>query len=147
MAPTVPFLSVNKTGFLFAKIEGAAAPADQGVTLSNFSPSTMLEWTASVQNVSGGSWLSLSSSGGTLAFASLSTIFVHADPMGLAARAYRARVVVDAGAGTANRFQTLGATLLVGQAAPELAVTTSITASAYVGDTADSPGLPVIGLA
>ncbi len=124
-APSIS-LSTNQANFTYTV--GGAAPAPQSISIANSGGGT-LDWAAS----SNSSWLSVTPFG----FAP-STLTISATPANLTPGPYSGVITVTA-PGATNSPQTVSVLLIVGAAAPSIAVT-SVANSASGASGAIAPG-------
>jgi hypothetical protein len=140
-----PILSVTPGAFTFSAMEGGASPVDQTLSLDDTSPGTSLTWTARVQNVTGGNWLSLSSTSGTATPSAGATISVRADATGLAPGTYTGQIVVDAlPVSTTNAHVTVPVELKVSASSPSLGTLGGdLSFDAFVGSDAAAQSITI----
>jgi hypothetical protein len=123
------------TGGLNFNLTQNAAAATQSVTVTNHG-STAMSFSASASTNSGGNWLTLSPSAGSVAAFGSSSIGVTADPAQLTAGTYSGSVTVTAG----GQAFTVSVVAVVTGTQPTIELTQSgVTFSAVSGGTATSP--------
>ncbi|HLK49311.1 MAG TPA: hypothetical protein VKT49_14315 [Bryobacteraceae bacterium] len=114
-----PALSVGPTALNFTLGSGSTASATESISLSNHGQQSQA-YSASASTSSGGNWLSISSTGGTVPFGSAS-ISVTVNPSGLQAGTYLGDVNVSYG--TSSTDVAVVCTISGGQKALQLSQT------------------------
>src|SRR5579884_161562 len=107
-------LKVKPTNLSFNVAQGTTTPSTQAFTMSNVGGQP-LNWTA---QTNGSSWLSIDSTGSTVAPGSAVTVHVTVNPRGLAAGSYSATVQVSSNGGNVQ----IGVALTVAASSPVLTV-------------------------
>ena len=130
-----PSSTVNPSGLSFNLTQNGAA-VTQSVTVSNYA-SQSLQFSASASTNSGGNWLTIGSSGGSVASFSTSGVSVTADPSHLTPGTYSGTITVSVTGG-----QTLDVSVLavVAGAQPSIQLSqTGLRFQAVSGGAATSP--------
>jgi uncharacterized protein (TIGR03437 family) len=131
-----PTLSAKPASLSFYTVTNSAA-GTRGITISNLGGGS-LAFTASASTTSGGSWLTLSSTSGTLAAFGSQSIQATLNPAGLAAGTYSGTVILSS-AGLSQSV-TLPVTMTVTQVAQSLLIPQSgLTFYAIAGGGAPPP--------
>lgn len=110
-------VSVSPTSLSFSYTIGAAAPPGQTVVI--ISPGATLTFTAAASMTSGGNWLAVSPTSGTVG----TTLTVSVNPTGLAAGTYNGTITITP-SGTGNSPQTVPFKLSVNAPASEGVIST-----------------------
>ena len=132
---TGPPASINRASMNFSLTQNGAA-VTQSATVSNYG-SSPLEFTASASTTSGGNWLALSSSSGSIPSAGLSSLSVTADPSQLAPGTYSGTVTVSI---TGGQTFVISVVAVVTGTQPIMELTQSgLTFNAVVGGSATGP--------
>ena len=122
VAPAPPSLTVSPQALTFSYTVGGAAPAAQGVSITNSGGGT-LNWSATAS----ASWLSVAPASGTAP----STLSVLVSPTGLGAGTYTGSVQISA-AGASNSPTSVAVTLTMSPAAAVLAVSPRVVTFDYI---------------
>ncbi|HME09217.1 MAG TPA: hypothetical protein VKG25_19315 [Bryobacteraceae bacterium] len=130
-APT----TVDPGGLSFSLTQGAAA-ATQSVSITNMS-SQAESFTASANEISGGNWLTVSPSGGSVPSFGAAGVAVTADPSKLAAGTYIGRVTISIAGG---QDYTVSVVLTVAGTQPNIVLSqTGLSFGAVMGGSATPP--------
>jgi uncharacterized protein (TIGR03437 family) len=142
-----PKIQLSQVGMTFSAVAQGGAPLPQSFGILNSGQGSM-SWTANASTLSGGAWLSIDQTSGTVAtpLASVSTVNVTVNPAGLAAGNYYGQVQIQA-QGADNSPQIVSIVLNVMAAGTHLGPAVGPTAVTFVGSAASSPGSQVVMLA
>lgn len=88
-----PFLHVSETGIQFQAVTGSPAPAAHTISLSS---AATIPYTVTASTLTGGNWLSVSQSTGSVSSSASSQFSISANSVGLAAGSYFGRVDIAA---------------------------------------------------
>jgi uncharacterized protein (TIGR03437 family) len=131
---TGPSATVEPSGLSFNLTQNGAG-VTQSLTISNYGTQA-LPFSASATTTSGGNWLQLSSTGGSVASFGTSSLGVTADPSQLAPGTYSGTVTISAG----GQDYAVSVVAVVTGSQPNLALSqTGLTFDAVSGGTATSP--------
>jgi uncharacterized protein (TIGR03437 family) len=104
---------ISQSGLSFTAVAQGGAPLPQSFGILNTGQGSM-NWSASANTLSGGNWLQISPTSGSVAqpFLDVSTVNVAIDPTGLAAGNYYGRIQVTAAAVNSPQLLTVILTVL-----------------------------------
>jgi uncharacterized protein (TIGR03437 family) len=140
-----PKIQLSQVGLTFAAVAQGGAPLPQSFGILNSGQGSM-NWTANASTLSGGSWLSIDQTTGTVATPGVSTVNVTVSPAGLAAGNYYGQVQIKA-QGADNSPQIVSIVLNVMAAGTHLGPAVGPTAVTFVGSAASAPGSQVVMVA
>ena len=138
ISQSAPSIGLSQSAFTFAAPVGGSRPPSQSFNISN-PGSGLLNWSTSVQTLSGGNWLSVSPSSGSSAGGEPGTpVAVTADASGLAPGQYYGSISIASSSG-ANSSQTVSVRLnvLTGSGQETVGVSTLSGGAVFVGAAAD----------
>jgi uncharacterized protein (TIGR03437 family) len=137
-----PAIDLSATSVNFTLASAGSTATTQTFTLTNTGQGT-LNWAAAATTTSGGAWLSVSpSSGSVLAGPNGSTVTVTAKPAGLTAGDYYGQIQITSPS-AASQIQTITVRLTVqtaGEAPPQVAAGGVLNAASYALQTPVAPG-------
>jgi uncharacterized protein (TIGR03437 family) len=117
-----PQLVVEPGSLIFEALAGGDAPGPQTLRVTNGGEGT-LDWTAKVEALGGGSWLSLGSSSGAVSATSSANVPISISLAGLRPGIHSTLITIESQ--RAQQTQTLEATLLLSQTSKRLVVSQS----------------------
>ena len=124
-------LQLSQTGFRFQTVAGGGSPPGQTLSILN-SGSKSSNFGVSASTTSGGQWLTVSPSSGTISASTPAVATVSINASGLAAGDYYGQIQVSAG-GAENSPQTASVVLNVAKAGTDLGAFVSPTGLIFVG--------------
>lgn len=124
-------LQLSQTGFRFQTVAGGGSPPVQTLSILN-SGSKSSNFGVSASTTSGGQWLTVSPSSGTISASTPAVATVSINASGLAAGDYYGQIQVSAG-GAENSPQTASVVLNVAKAGTDLGAFVSPTGLIFVG--------------
>ncbi len=143
----VPVIVVSQAGLSFGKVQGGGNPLPQSIAILNGGQGSM-DWTATATTLTGGNWLSLSQSNGTVTrpFLDVSNVDVIVSAGTLTAGNYFGQIQVRA-AGASNTPQTVSVVLNV--LAPNTTLGPEVRPSGlvFIGTADSTPGSQTVRLA
>jgi uncharacterized protein (TIGR03437 family) len=104
-----PNLLLSQTGLFFDAVQGGSSSGPQTISILN-SGSGALNYTVAASTISGGDWLSVSSSSGSTSGSSAGSVMVSVNPTGLQPGAYYGKITILA-SGAANSPQVASVVL------------------------------------
>lgn len=90
-----PNLVLSQTGLFFDAVQGGSPSGPQTISILN-SGSGALNYTVAASTISGGNWLSVSSSSGSASGSSAGSVMVSVNPDGLQPGAYYGKITISA---------------------------------------------------
>jgi uncharacterized protein (TIGR03437 family) len=117
-----PQLVVEPESLIFEALAGGDAPGPQTLRVTNGGEGT-LDWTAKVEALGGGSWLSLGANSGAVSATSSANVPISISLAGLRPGIYSSLITIESQ--RAQQTQTLEATLLLSQTSKRLLVSPS----------------------
>jgi uncharacterized protein (TIGR03437 family) len=143
----VPVIVLSQAGLTFGKVQGGGNPLPQSVAILNAGQGTMA-WTATATTLTGGNWLSLSSTGGTVTrpFLDFSTLNVIVSADGLTSGNYFGQIQVRAN-GANNSPQTVSVVLNVLGPNSTLGPEVRPSGLVFIGTADSTPGSQTVQIA
>ena len=131
---------LSQTGLTFISVAQGGSPLPQGFGVLNIGQGSMT-WAASASTLSGGPWLSIDQSSGTVAtpYTGVSPINVSVNSSGLTAGTYYGKVVVTV-PGAPNSPQTVSVSLNVMAAGSTPGAEVRPTGLIFIGQAGQAPG-------
>ncbi len=143
----VPIILISQTGLTFQAVQGGGNPLSQDFAILNVGQGSM-NWTATAQALSGGTWLSVSPASGTdtTPFVSFSTATVSVDTSSLAPGNYFGQIQVRAN-GASNAPQSISVVLNVFAPGTPLSPEVRPSGLVFIGSAANPPGSQTVSIA
>lgn len=142
----IPVLLVSQTGLAFRAVAGGGNPLSQPISVLNIGQGSM-NWTAKASTLSGGNWLQLGTSSGTVArpFLDASPFEVTVNSSGLSAGSYYGSILVTA-AGASNP-QSISVVLTMLAAGTDPGPEVRPTGLVFTGEAGTSPSSQTFSIA
>ncbi len=140
LSPAEPTILLSQTGLTFTSVVQGGAPLPQSFGILNTGQGSM-NWSASATPLSGGSWLSIDQTSGTVTtpYQDVSSVNVSVNPVGLPQGTYYGQILVTA-PGAPNSPQSVSIILNVLAAGSNPGMEVRPTGLIFVGQPGNNPG-------
>ncbi len=140
-----PVMALSQTGLQFQAVSGFPQPVPQSIAVANQGTGS-LSFSANPSTLSGGSWLTVSSSSGTAGNSTPAAVNIQTNPAGLAPGVYFGRVDFTA-QGAMNSPQSVEVVLTVSAASTSPGVSVSPVALNFVASGGANPATQSVEIA